>query len=99
VRFSSHHVNGRVRNPGHVGRGFDSRRRRHGAFTGGVLERLLDGDRIGFAGISATSAGAMIATVFPSGMAAGNRQVYRGRDRQDGRDVFVAASTDSQLTR
>ncbi len=45
----------------------------HGAFTWGVLDRLLEEDRIGFDGISATSAGAMNATVFASGMAIGGR--------------------------
>ena len=37
----------------------------HGAFTWGVIDRLLEDDRIGFDGISATSAGAMNATVLP----------------------------------
>ena len=46
----------------------------HGAFTWGVLDRLLDDDRIGFDGISATSAGAMNAAVFGSGMATGGRE-------------------------
>jgi NTE family protein len=46
----------------------------HGAFTWGVLDRLLEDDRIGFDGISATSAGAMNATVLASGMAAGGRE-------------------------
>src|SRR5271170_4777138 len=46
----------------------------HGAFTWGVLDRLLEDDHIGFDGISATSAGAMNATVFASGMAAGGRE-------------------------
>src|SRR5689334_1823257 len=46
----------------------------HGAFTWGALDRLLEDDRIGFDGISATSAGAMNATVFASDMAAGDRE-------------------------
>src|SRR6266478_6689918 len=46
----------------------------HGAFTWGVLDRLLEDDRIGFDGVSATSAGAMNATVFASGMARGGRE-------------------------
>jgi len=46
----------------------------HGAFAWGVLDRLLDDHRIEFDGISATSAGAMNATVFASGMAAGGRE-------------------------
>ena len=45
----------------------------HGAFTWGVLDRLLEDERIGFDGVSATSAGAMNATVFASGMATGGR--------------------------
>lgn len=39
----------------------------HGAFTWGVLDRLLEDDRLGFDGISGTSAGAMNAVVFASG--------------------------------
>jgi NTE family protein len=49
----------------------------HGAFTWGVLDRLLEDDRIGFDGISATSAGAMNATVFASGTAASGREGAR----------------------
>jgi NTE family protein len=45
----------------------------HGAFTWGVLDRLLEDERLGFDGISATSAGAMNATVFCYGMVAGGR--------------------------
>jgi len=40
----------------------------HGAFTWGVLDRLLEDGRIAFEGISATSAGAMNATVAAYGM-------------------------------
>jgi NTE family protein len=42
----------------------------HGAFTWGVLDRLLEEERIRFEGVSATSAGAMNAAVFASGMTA-----------------------------
>jgi len=45
----------------------------HGAFTWGVLDRLLEDERIGMDGISATSAGAMNATVLASGIATGGR--------------------------
>ena len=45
----------------------------HGAFTWGVLDRLLEDERIAVDGISATSADAMNATVFAYGMAAGGR--------------------------
>src|SRR5260370_21957726 len=46
----------------------------HGAFTWGVLDRLLEDERIGIDGISATTAGAMNATVFASGIATGGRE-------------------------
>jgi NTE family protein len=39
----------------------------HGAFTWGVLDRLLETDRFGYEGISGTSAGAINAVVFASG--------------------------------
>jgi NTE family protein len=45
----------------------------HGAFTWGVLDRLLEDDRIGFEGVSATSAGAMNAAVMAYGLAVGGR--------------------------
>jgi NTE family protein len=45
----------------------------HGAFTWGVLDRLLEDDRIEFDGISATSAGAMNATVLVYGYQEGGR--------------------------
>src|ERR1700675_2191898 len=43
----------------------------HGAFTWGVLDRLLDDDRLVFDGITATSAGAINAVVLADGLAAG----------------------------
>ncbi len=49
----------------------------HGAFTWGVLDRLLDEPRLAIEGISATSAGAMNATVFAYGMAEGGREGAR----------------------
>lgn len=45
----------------------------HGAFTWGVLDRLLEDERIEFDGISATSAGAMNATVMVYGYQQGGR--------------------------
>jgi NTE family protein len=45
----------------------------HGAFTWGVLDRLLEEERISIEGISATSAGAMNATVFTYGYTRGGR--------------------------
>jgi NTE family protein len=49
----------------------------HGAFTWGVLDRLLEDERLVFEGISATSAGAMNATVTAYGLARGGRQGAR----------------------
>lgn len=43
----------------------------HGAFTWGVLDRLLDEDRLAFEGITASSAGAVNAVVLADGLAAG----------------------------
>src|SRR3974390_1679751 len=46
----------------------------HGAFAWGVLDRLLEDERIEFEGITATSAGAMNATVTAYGLAIGGRE-------------------------
>jgi NTE family protein len=46
----------------------------HGAFTWGVLDRLLEDERIVFEGISATSAGAMNAVVLAYGLTEGGRK-------------------------
>jgi NTE family protein len=46
----------------------------HGAFTWGVLDRLLEEERIEMEGISATSAGAMNACVLAYGMTLGGRE-------------------------
>jgi NTE family protein len=46
----------------------------HGAFTWGVLDRLIEDERLSFEGISATSAGAMNATVCAYGLAEGGRE-------------------------
>jgi NTE family protein len=46
----------------------------HGAFTWGVLDRLLEDERIAFEGISAASAGAINAAVLAGGLAEGGRQ-------------------------
>lgn len=45
----------------------------HGAFTWGVLDRLLDDERLAFEGISGTSAGAMNAVVLADGWARNGR--------------------------
>ncbi len=49
----------------------------HGAFTWGVLDRLLEEDWIQFDGISGTSAGAMNAAVMASGFAHGHAEGAR----------------------
>ncbi len=46
----------------------------HGAFTWGVLDRLLDDERIEIEGISGTSAGAMNAVALTQGLAGGGRK-------------------------
>jgi len=46
----------------------------HGAFAWGVLDRLLDDERISFEGITATSAGAMNAAVTAYGLTIGGRE-------------------------
>ncbi len=49
----------------------------HGAFTWGVLDRLLSDDRIVLEGLSGTSAGAVNALVMASGLARGGRNEAR----------------------
>lgn len=54
----------------------------HGAFAWGVLDRLLEEERIAIEGVSATSAGAMNATVLAAGLADGGRD--RAKEALDG---------------
>jgi predicted acylesterase/phospholipase RssA len=49
----------------------------HGAFTWGVLDRLLEDERIEIEGISGTSAGAMNPVALAQGLAGGGRQTAR----------------------
>jgi NTE family protein len=49
----------------------------HGAFTWGVLDRLLEDGRLTFEGVSATSAGAMNASVMAYGLAKGGHDGAR----------------------
>lgn len=49
----------------------------HGAFTWGVLDRLLEDEGIGFGWISATSAGAVNAVALADGLAKGGRTAAR----------------------
>jgi NTE family protein len=46
----------------------------HGAFTWGVLDRLLEEERLAIEGVSATSAGAMNAAVLAHGLTTGGRE-------------------------
>src|SRR5271155_4871258 len=49
----------------------------HGAFTWGVLDRLLEDERVGFDGVTATSAGGVNAVLLADGLAAGGREGAR----------------------
>src|SRR5512140_46999 len=49
----------------------------HGAYTWGVLDRLLEDDRIVIAGISGTSAGAMNGAVVADGLDRGGKEAAR----------------------
>jgi NTE family protein len=63
----------------------------HGAFTWGVLDRLLEEERINIEGISATSAGAMNATVFTYGYASGGRDGAKAALAQFWKSISFAA--------
>ena len=63
----------------------------HGAFTWGVLDRLLEDERIEIEGISATSAGAMNGTVLAYGYAVGGREGARAALAQFWQRVSRAA--------
>ena len=54
----------------------------HGAFTWGVLERLLDEDEIEIAWVSGTSAGAVNAVALADGLAEGGREGGKKKLRQ-----------------
>jgi NTE family protein len=64
----------------------------HGAFTWGVLDRLLEEPWIEIAGISGTSAGAMNAAVLANGWAAGGAQAARQALESFWRGVSRAAA-------
>jgi len=63
----------------------------HGAFTWGVLDRLLEDERLELSGISGTSAGAMNAVVMASGLATGGRRAAREALREFWASVGAAA--------
>ena len=59
----------------------------HGAFTWGVLDRLLEDESLAFKGISGTSAGALNAAVMATGYHQGKRQGAREALSEFWRDV------------
>lgn len=65
----------------------------HGAFTWGVLDRLLEDGRIDVEAITATSAGAMNAVVAGSGFASGGREGARKNLTEFWRRISHAASS------
>ncbi|WP_083567298.1 patatin-like phospholipase family protein [Hyphomicrobium sp. CS1GBMeth3] len=54
----------------------------HGAFTWGVLDRLLEEEDVSFGWISGTSAGAVNAVALACGLAAGGREAARAKLRE-----------------
>jgi len=62
----------------------------HGAFTWGVLDRLLDDGRLEFDGLSGTSAGALNAAVLATGWTRGGRDGARAALREFWLDVSRA---------
>ena len=63
----------------------------HGAYTWGVLDRLLEEDRLEVEAISGTSAGAMNAAVFADGMGRGGRPEARRALEAFWRNISQAA--------
>lgn len=63
----------------------------HGAFTWGVLDRLLEDERLRIEGVSGTSAGAMNAVALADGMARGGRQGAREMLERFWADTSAAA--------
>ena len=72
----------------------------HGAFQWGVLDRLLEDDRLDIQAVTASSAGAMNAAALISGLHNGGAEAARGRldllwrevNRSGGRNVFGDSS-------
>lgn len=68
----------------------------HGAFTWGVLDRLLEDETIEIAGVSGCSAGALNAVALKAGLAEGGRA--RAREVLDSLWAEVAATGDLRMT-
>ncbi len=64
----------------------------HGAFIWGVLDRILEDGRLGFDGITATSAGAINAVVLADGLAEGGREGARAHLRSFWKTMSEAAA-------
>jgi NTE family protein len=64
----------------------------HGAFTWGVLDRLLEEERLHFEGITASSAGAINAVVLADGLAAGSREGAKTALRRFWQKISYAAA-------
>ena len=61
----------------------------HGAFTWGVLDALLEDGRVGFEGLSGSSAGAMNAVLVAQGWLQGQTQEGPGGEREGARRVLA----------
>ncbi|PWJ21244.1 patatin-like phospholipase family protein [Jannaschia seohaensis] len=68
----------------------------HGAFTWGVLDKILEDDRLEIAGISGTSAGALNGSALKCGLARGSRQF--ARETLDWVWTQVGAISDERIT-
>ena len=64
----------------------------HGAFTWGVLDRLLEDETLSFAAVSGTSAGALNAAVMATGWARGGRVAARAALAAFWHDIGAAGS-------
>ena len=67
----------------------------HGAFTWGVLDRLLEDESLAFDGVSGTSAGALNAAVMATGLAEGGREGARAALRAFWHDVATHSAQGS----
>jgi len=70
----------------------------HGAFTWGVLDRLLEDESLAFAAVSGTSAGALNAGVLATGFARGGRAGARAALAAFWRDVSSSGQTFSPFS-
>lgn len=66
----------------------------HGAFTWGVLDRLLEEETISFGWVSGSSAGAVNAVALAAGLAAGGREAARAKLREVWEGVHKAGVPD-----